>query len=261
MENLADMGSIPAIARRACAHNPRLQHHDTSDSLYGHAFSPNLPGVDSSQPRNVDPAQAQSHERQFALLAQLVASVEPANSDRIAFTLLQTFGTLARIFSAPIGAVEKASSNTALAALIATVRPVVMESLRVDLTGKDFGHHEDAFARYLVARMQCDTQEHFDVVFLDRQRRFIIDDRLASGSHSMVSIALRPLMRKAIELDASWLVLCHNHPSGSARPSQADLHFTAKTSAIGEALGIGIWDHIIVAGADVFSMRKSGMLK
>ncbi len=113
---------------------------------------------------------------------------------------------------------------------------------------------------YLIATMQGEAEEHLHAIFLDSQRRYLKDERVASGGWSHITIRLRPLLRRALELNSANLVLFHNHPSGVAKPSQADIALTQQAWSVANLLGIELYDHLIVAGPSVFSMRSAGLM-
>lgn len=163
------------------------------------------------------------------------------------------------MFAAPYSVLIKAVDNPALATLLHLARYVVLESLREDVRGAPFDLNDRRFLTYLVAKLQGAVDEELYAVFLDRQHGYVADELVASGTWDQISLRLRPLMRRAIELNAAAIVLFHNHPSGVADASEADRQFTASAKSAAEALGIELFDHLIVAGPNIFSMRTAGL--
>jgi DNA repair protein RadC len=193
-------------------------------------------------------------------LAELVGSIEPNSADQVATALLQTFGSLGGIFSATHGALAKAADSALLASCIQAARLAVLESLREDVRSAAFELRDQRILSYLVAKMKGALEEELHAIFLDRRRCYQTDEIIASGSLDQIIMRLRPLMRRAIELNAGAIVLFHNHPSGEASASEADLRFTDLAKAATGAIGVELYDHLIVAGPRVYSMRLGGIL-
>jgi DNA repair protein RadC len=103
-------------------------------------------------------------------------------------------------------------------------------------------------------------REHFRVLFLDKRNRLISDEVLGFGTVDHAPVYPREVVRRALELHASALVIAHNHPSADPNPSGADVEMTRKLVDAARALGIAIHDHIIVAGEDVTSLKALGLM-
>ena len=102
--------------------------------------------------------------------------------------------------------------------------------------------------------------EHFHVLYLDRKNRVISDELLSTGTVDHVSVYPREVIKRALVLNASALILVHNHPSGDPKPSEADLSMTKEIQKGCKYLGLTLHDHIIVgAGAEV-SLRALGKI-
>ena len=105
-----------------------------------------------------------------------------------------------------------------------------------------------------------DNRERFHVVYLDRNRRYLDDCVLASGSSIHLPIRLRELFARALRLNASAIVVAHNHPSGDCRPSRHDIQATERLRDIGQALDIELLDHLIFTRVKAYSMRAGEKL-
>ncbi|WP_271146825.1 DNA repair protein RadC [Brevundimonas sp. NIBR10] len=108
---------------------------------------------------------------------------------------------------------------------------------------------------FLAASLRHEPREEFHVLFLDHGNGLIADEVLARGSISRVAVYSREVMRRALELSATALILVHNHPSGSRKISADDRAITLEIVRAGQTLGIEVHDHLIVAGDDVISLR------
>ncbi|CAK7016697.1 MAG: hypothetical protein DELT_02265 [Desulfovibrio sp.] len=111
-----------------------------------------------------------------------------------------------------------------------------------------------AVAHMAKMRLAASDHEELWVAYLDTQNRLLAWELAARGSVHTVPLYPRDVMSRALELKASGLILVHNHPGGSPRPSGADLDLTHKIRAAGEPLGIRLTDHVIVTDDACYSM-------
>jgi DNA repair protein RadC len=100
--------------------------------------------------------------------------------------------------------------------------------------------------------------ERFHVLYLDRKNRLISDERLGVGTVDHVPVYPREVVRRALDLNASALILVHNHPSGDPEPSEADIAMTKEVQKACEVLGLALHDHIIVGAGREVSLRGRG---
>ena len=102
--------------------------------------------------------------------------------------------------------------------------------------------------------------ERFHVLYLDRKNRLISDERLGVGTVDHVPVYPREVVRRALEVSASAVILVHNHPSGDQTPSSADIEMTRKIIDAARTLGIAVHDHVIVGRAEVASFKALGLI-
>lgn len=102
--------------------------------------------------------------------------------------------------------------------------------------------------------------EQFRCLYLDRKNVLMADEELSSGTVDHVPVYPREIMRRALEIGASALILVHNHPSGDPTPSPADITMTERIAVAAEALSVTIHDHLIIGKEREFSFRASGLL-
>lgn len=102
--------------------------------------------------------------------------------------------------------------------------------------------------------------ERFHVLYLDRKNRLISDERLGVGTVDHVPVYPREVIRRALDLNASALILVHNHPSGDPEPSEADIAMTKEVEKACGVLGLTLHDHIIVGAGQEVSLRGLGHL-
>lgn len=236
----------------------------------GHTYSPSRLRSDELGPLRFDsgavdswidkPVENEAKGRQFSALAQLVRAIEPEAAERLARQLILEFGSISQVFAAAPWKITQITGNEGLAAIFAASRTAVLEGMREDVTRSPIALQDPKLMKYLIAQMQGEEEEHLHVIFLDSQHRYIRDERVASGDWSNVTMRMRPLFRRTMDLRAANLILCHNHPSGNAKPSKADVSFTTEVSNVARSLGTKLLDHLIVAGTSVFSMRAAGLI-
>jgi DNA repair protein RadC len=98
------------------------------------------------------------------------------------------------------------------------------------------------------------------VLFLDSKNRLIADEAQARGTVNHTPVYPREVVKRALELHATALILVHNHPSGDPTPSRADIEMTAETRRAAEALGIVLHDHVVIGRGQYLSFRREGLL-
>jgi DNA repair protein RadC len=104
------------------------------------------------------------------------------------------------------------------------------------------------------------THEEFWVLFMNRSNRVIDNIRISQGGISGTVIDIRLILKNALDRLSSSLILCHNHPSGNLKPSEADIRITAKISDASRTMDIQLLDHIIIADNSYFSFSDEGMI-
>jgi DNA repair protein RadC len=102
--------------------------------------------------------------------------------------------------------------------------------------------------------------EEFWIVYLNNSNKVISKTQLSKGGITGTVVDLRLVFKMALEYGATSIVLCHNHPSGSLKPSDADIQITQKLKRAGESLEIAILDHVIVTETSYFSFVDQGIL-
>jgi DNA repair protein RadC len=112
----------------------------------------------------------------------------------------------------------------------------------------------------LRALLAGQARESFRVLFLDKANGLIADELMGDGTVDHAPVYPREIMRRALELNASACCLVHNHPTGNASPSSADIEMTRKVVEAGRALGILVHDHFLVGGDQVVSFKTQGLM-
>ncbi len=116
-----------------------------------------------------------------------------------------------------------------------------------------------ALLAYARAAMAGASREQFRVLFLDKKNQLIADEVMNEGTVDHAPVYPREVMRRALELSASAIILAHNHPSGDPTPSSADVAMTRQVADAGKTLGIAVHDHIVVGREGVASLKALGL--
>lgn len=169
---------------------------------------------------------------------------------------LKAIGTMsvAQILNLKTKGIGPAKAITIVAALELGLR---RES---DMHKKEFAHCGQDAAHYLRPQFQYYTYEVFAILFLNLSNRIEHFEIVSVGGTSAAIVDIKIILKKALEWNASKLILCHNHPSGNLKPSQADLSITDKITEGARLMDIAVIDHIIVSDQGYFSFAEEGLL-
>lgn len=186
---------------------------------------------------------------------QVGARLTPA----AAAAVLDEFGSLPEALAADRAALAR-RLPPAQAARVALLRDLARRQLEAPLRARPVLTGWAQVADYLRVVLRGLPREQFRVLFLDARNRLIRDEVMNEGSVDHVPVYPREILRRALELNASALVLAHNHPAGHATPSDADRAATRQIADAGRPLRIAVHDHFLVAGDEVVSFRGMGLL-
>lgn len=118
----------------------------------------------------------------------------------------------------------------------------------------------DLVRQYLSAQLRHQQREVFAVLFLDNQNRLIAYEELFFGTIDGASVYPRELVKRALSHNSAGVILSHNHPSGVAEPSQADLRITQRLTSALELVDVRVLDHMVVGNGEVVSFAERGLL-
>jgi DNA repair protein RadC len=115
-------------------------------------------------------------------------------------------------------------------------------------------------ASYFISKLGDLPHEEFWVLYLNRANRILYSQRLSQGGISGTVIDIRILMKEAVSRLASSLIVCHNHPSGSLKPSSQDISITLKIRDAAKLIDVPLLDHLVVSNAGFYSFADEGIL-
>lgn len=177
----------------------------------------------------------------------------------LADRLVDHFGGLGRVLGAAQADLARVV-GAEVAHELGLLQALLLATLEQPLRERPALSSWNAVQTYLLARLRALPREAFHVLFLDKRNHLIRDECLGHGTVDHAPVYPREIMRRALELSASALVLAHNHPSGNATPSGVDVEMTRQVIAAAKALNIAVHDHLIVAGDAVASLKALGLM-
>ena len=179
----------------------------------------------------------------------------------IARALITRFGSFANAISAPLRDLRDVEGlGEAGAAALRVVQAAALRLARAEVMDRPVLNNWDRLIAYLAAALSRVKVEQFRVLFLDTRNPLIADEAQARGTVNHTPGYPREVVRRALELQATALILVHNHPSGDPTPSRADLEMTQEVKAAAQSLGIVLHDHLVVGNGRHLSFRREGLL-
>lgn len=191
----------------------------------------------------------------------LFAAVPRRDMKPLARKLLETFGDINGVLSAPIPRLEQISGvGRAVIVQLKVTEAAAHRMARAKVIQQPVLSSWDSLLDYCHTVMAHRDTEQFRVLFLDRKNVLIADEAQAKGTVDHVPVYPREVVKRALELNASALILVHNHPSGDPTPSEADIIMTQKIETAAEALSVTLHDHLIIGRERELSFRAEGLL-
>lgn len=184
----------------------------------------------------------------YEILEMLLFRLIPRKDTKpIAKALLARFGTLAGVFGAPIALLQEVSGiGEAVALDLKLISTIGHRTLKSELRQKQLLSSWSAVIDYCHAAMAYETKEQFRILFLDKRNTLIADEVQQKGTIDHTPVYPREVVKRALELSATAIILVHNHPSGDPTPSRADIDMTKLIVETAKPLGIAVHDHIII---------------
>jgi DNA repair protein RadC len=165
----------------------------------------------------------------------------------LAKALLRRFGSLAETIAAPIARLTEVEGvGEAAAVEIKIIEAAAQQFAKGAVAGRKVLGSWTTLIDYCRTAMAFSETESFRILFLDKRNGLIADEEQQRGTVDHTPVYPREVMKRALELSATALILVHNHPSGDPQPSGADIAMTKEIIAIAAPLGITVHDHIIV---------------
>jgi DNA repair protein RadC len=197
----------------------------------------------------------------YELLELVLLAGNPlADREPLVAELLDRFGSLGEVLGAEPAELAAAGLGMPAIAGVKFVREVALRFIRAEFRERPVVGSWDKLIDFCTARIAHSTIEEFHILFLDRKNALIRDERQQRGTVDHTPVYTREVIKRALELGASALILVHNHPSGDPTPSPADISVTKDIIKAASPLGIAVHDHLIIGRGDYASMRDLGLL-
>ena len=191
----------------------------------------------------------------------LYYAIPRRDTNPVAHALMDRFGSLNAVLSAPVEELERVPGVGESAALLLKLVPQVYRRARTSISKNEVVlDTSERIGEFFVEQFVAQTEEVMYQLCLDAKGRLLSCRKVCEGDISSVGLNLRKIVENAILCNAVMVALAHNHPSGVALPSHEDKIATLQVKEALEAVHVRLADHIIVADDDYVSLRQEGLL-
>jgi DNA repair protein RadC len=191
----------------------------------------------------------------------LFAALPRRDVKPLAKALIAKFGSFAEVIAAPRERLAELDGvSESVVAQLKIVEAAALRLAKTRLLGRPALSSWSALIDYCAAAMARSQTEEFRVLFLDRKNVLIADEVQSTGTVDHTPVYPREIVKRALELAATAVILVHNHPSGDPAPSRADITMTRDVTDAARALGIVVHDHVIVGRNGHASFKALGLL-
>jgi DNA repair protein RadC len=195
----------------------------------------------------------------YELLEMLLFAANPQGDVKpTAKSLLGRFGGFGEVMAAEPQALSEAGLGLAGIAAIKSVREAALRLMRSELQERPVVGSWDKLIDYCNAQVAHNKIEEFHILFLDRKNVLIKHERQQRGTVDHTPVYPREVVKRALDLGASAMILLHNHPSGDPTPSKSDIAVTQDIKKAAAALGVVLHDHLIIGHNCHISLRELG---
>jgi DNA repair protein RadC len=191
----------------------------------------------------------------------LFAAIPRRDVKPLAKELIERFGGFAEAIAAPRERLlEIEGAGESVVAQLKIVEAAALRLAKTRLIGRPALSSWAALLDYCAAAMARAPKEEFRVLFLDRKNVLIADEVQTHGTVDHTPVYPREIVKRALELAASAIILVHNHPSGDPTPSRADIEMTREVADAAKTLRIAVHDHVVVGRGGTASFKALGLL-
>jgi DNA repair protein RadC len=191
----------------------------------------------------------------------LFRAIPRRDTKPLAKAIIERFGSFAEAINA---AEERLAEIPGLGAAAITeiklVRAAALRLMRGELRQRPLFSSGEKVLQYCRAAMAYEMREEFRILFLDNRNRLIADEVQGRGTVNHTPVYVREVIKRALELSASSIILVHNHPSGDPTPSRADIDMTKQIIEAAKRLDISVHDHLIIGRDGHISLRAADLV-
>lgn len=196
-----------------------------------------------------------------ALELFLFRSVPRGDVKPLAKQLLARFGSLGGVLGATAEDLRTvAGVGEAVALDLKLLHEINLRTAREQVAKRPVISSWNALLAYVKTALAHEAREQFRVLFLDKKQALIADEVMGHGTVDHAPVYPREVVRRALELSASAIILVHNHPSGDPTPSSADVEMTRQVIEASRALRIAVHDHLVVGRDGIASLKALGLI-
>jgi DNA repair protein RadC len=177
-----------------------------------------------------------------------------------ASALLQNFPSIGHVITAEPSQLRAFGLTVRDIAVFRLVREIACRMARAEVRSRPVLSNWQALIAYLQTAMAYEQIEQFRILFLDRRNNLIADEVQQRGTVNHTPVYPREVVKRALILNASALIVVHNHPSGDPKPSREDIETTRELKAAANALEVELHDHVVIGHGKHASFRSLGLL-
>jgi DNA repair protein RadC len=199
----------------------------------------------------------------YELLELVLFNAIPRRDTKpIAKALLKRFNeSFAEVVNAPPERLKEVKGvGDSVVHQLKLVRAAALRLMKTEVKERAVFASWEAVLAYCHAKMALEQKEQFFILFLDKKNRLIEEEVHQTGTVDHTPVYPREVVKRALELSASSIILIHNHPSGDTTPSKADIEMTRTIVEAAKALGIVVHDHLIVGRKGFTSMKATKLI-
>ena len=191
----------------------------------------------------------------------LFIALPRVDTKTLAKTLIARFGSFSNAIAAPPEELRevKGIGDSAIATM-KVIKLAAQRLARAEVLDRPVLNNWDRLMDYLHTVMARERVEQFRVLFLDTRNRLLADEAQGRGTVNHTPVYPREVIKRALELKATALILVHNHPSGDPTPSRDDIEMTQEVKRAAMALSIALHDHVIIGNGKWLSFKQEGLL-
>ncbi len=187
----------------------------------------------------------------------LFRAIPRRDTKDLAKRLIARFGSFAEVLNAPDSRLKEiAGVGETVVTELKLVRAAATRLARSEVSQRPLLSSGPEVIAYLTTAQAYEHREQFRILFLDKKNKLIADEIQGQGTVDHTPVYVREVVKRALELSSTAIILVHNHPSGDPTPSRADIDMTKLIIEAGRPLGVVVHDHIIVGRSGHTSMRS-----
>ncbi len=191
----------------------------------------------------------------------LFRAIQRGDTKPMAKALLKRFGTLSEVLAAPRARLKEIDGvGDRVVDELKLIRAFAERTAGEAVRKRTVLSSWPALLDYCRTAMAFEEREQFRVLFLDKKNQLLADEVQQTGTVDHTPVYPREVMRRALELSATAIILVHNHPSGDPTPSRADIEMTRTIIEVGKPLGIAVHDHLVIGREGHVSFKGLGLV-